>query len=132
MPAARPDADRVEPVHLNVVVLQGALSSAPRVRELPSGAEVTQLEVTTRVADGAVSVPVVVAVPDPHVATLAAGDAVVVIGRVARRYFRAGGVTQSRTEVVAERVVRAGRRQAVDRALRRAAELLDAGGVGVG
>lgn len=132
MSGARPDAHRVESTHVNVVVLHGVLSSAPRVRDLPSGAELTHLEVTTRVSDAAASVPVVVAGADPHLATLDAGDAVVVVGRVTRRYFRAGGVTQSRTEVLAERVVRAGRRQAVDRALRRAAELLDAGGVRVG
>jgi single-strand DNA-binding protein len=33
---------------------------------------------------------------------------VVVSGRVRRRFFRAGGVTQSRTEVVAARVARVG------------------------
>ncbi|MGH9115019.1 MAG: hypothetical protein ACRDWW_04235 [Acidimicrobiales bacterium] len=38
---------------------------------------------------------------------LDAATPVVVVGRVRRRFFRAGGVTQSRTEVVASRVVRA-------------------------
>jgi hypothetical protein len=50
------------------------------------------------------------------------GDAVVAVGRVRRRFFRAGGVTQSRTEVVAASVVlprTAGRaRSGVERALR--------------
>jgi hypothetical protein len=48
---------------------------------------------------------------------------VVVAGRVRRRYFRAGGVTGSRTEVVADGVVVAGSKAAarlVDRALRQA------------
>lgn len=119
-----------ESVHLNVAVLRGVLSSAPRRRELPSGVELTQLEVTTRFADGAATVPVVVTDAEAQVTTLVGGDEVVVVGRVVRRYFVAGGVTQSRTEVVAERVVRGNRRQAVDRALRRAAELVDAVRVG--
>lgn len=122
-----------EPVsHLNVVVLRGVLSSPPRQRELPSGASLTQLEVTTRLDDAVASVPVVVTDADAQVTTLAAGDEVVVVGRVVRRYFRAGGATQSRTEVLADRVARATRRQATDRAFKRAAELLDAAGVGVG
>ena len=37
---------------------------------------------------------------------LDAGAEVAVLGRVRRRFFRAGGLTQSRTEVVASRVVR--------------------------
>jgi single-strand DNA-binding protein len=36
---------------------------------------------------------------------LDADTAIVVIGRVRRRFFRAGGATQSRTEVVAESIV---------------------------
>jgi single-strand DNA-binding protein len=122
-----------EAVHVNVAVLRGVLSSAPRVRELPSGASLVHLEVTTRIDGGATSVPVVVSAPDAIVAALDAGDEVVVVGRVARRYFRAGGVTQSRTELVADRVTRASRRQAVERALNAArAALLDGSGVGVG
>ena len=105
-------------VHVNVVVLRGSLSSAPRERELPSGSTLTRLEITTRVDDAVATVPVVIADADAQVTTLASGDEVVVVGRVTRRYFRAGGVTQSRTEVVAERVVRAARRQAVERALK--------------
>lgn len=106
--------------HVNVAVLRGVLSSPPRARELASGTSITLLEVTTRVADGVATVPVVVTDADAQVTTLTAGDEVVVVGRVARRYFRAGGVTQSRTEVVAQRVVRASRKQAVGRALRTA------------
>ena len=46
--------------------------------------------------------------PTAAAASWEAGQAVVVVGHVRRRFFRAGGATQSRTEVVAERV-RAGR-----------------------
>lgn len=125
-------AESVPTDHLNLVVLRGVLSSPPRVRELPSGSTLTSLEVTTRLPDGGLTVPVVIGDADAQVTELDAGAAVVVVGRVTRRFFQAGGVTQSRTEVVAERVVRDGRRPAVARALRRAAELLDGAGVGVG
>lgn len=113
--------------HINLVVLRGSLSSPPRARELPSGAALTLLEVSTRVADGAASVPVVVPASATAVpASLDAGDEVVVVGRVVRRYFRAGGVTQSRTEVVADRLVPASRRVAAGKAVRDAAAALAA------
>jgi single-strand DNA-binding protein len=50
------------------------------------------------------------------------GQELLVTGRVRRRFFRAGGVTQSRTEVVADRVVPTRRRAAVRRAVEAAAE----------
>ena len=106
----------------NVVVLRGRVTSEPRVRELPSGAWVIQLEITTRCDGTGVSVPV--AVFDREVGC-AAGDEVVVAGHVRRRFFRAGGVTQSRTEVVAAEVVPARRSRSVGRVLRQVAELLD-------
>lgn len=127
---SRPESSPHPP--LNLVVLRGVLSSAPRRRELPSGSAVTQLEVTVRTAEGASTAPVVVHDAAPHVDALEAADEVVVVGRVERRYFRAGGVTQSRTEVVAERVARATRQRAVDQAWRRVDELLRAGRVGPG
>lgn len=102
---------------MNVVVLRGRISSEPRVRELPSGSTVTQLELTTHAGDVTLSVPVVV-----HAAAVAcaAGDEVVVTGRVQRRFFRAGGITQSRTEVVADQVVAAHRKRQAERAIERA------------
>jgi single-strand DNA-binding protein len=48
---------------------------------------------------------------------LAAGTDVVVVGSVRRRFFRAGDATQSRTEVVAERIVAARRGREVQRLL---------------
>ena len=78
----------------NVVVLRGRVSSEPRVRELPSGSAIVNLELTTTVDDVSVSVPVVVEVGTVE---CVAGDEVVVVGTVRRRFFRAGGATQSRT-----------------------------------
>jgi single-strand DNA-binding protein len=105
----------------NVVLLRGTLTSDPVVRSLPSGGSVTQLELTMRVADRATSVPVAV-----HGESIGfvAGDAVVVTGHVSRRFFRAGGVTQSRTEVVAAEVIRATRRRTIERAVEGVVDLL--------
>ena len=98
----------------NLAVLRGVVTSEPRSRALPSGSTVTNLEVTTRGDGLTASAPVVVHERAVHIA---AGDEVVVIGHVHRRFFRAGGVTQSRTEVVAERVFKASRRRSIDRAM---------------
>jgi single-strand DNA-binding protein len=111
----------------NLAVISGALSSAPSPRTLPSGDELTQLEVTTR-AEGQDAVSVPVSVPSAEIADLhlEQGDEVVVIGLVRRRFFRAGGVTQSRTEVVADRVIPGRRRAAAARAVSRAVGVLAA------
>jgi single-stranded DNA-binding protein len=109
---------------MNIAIVRGTLSRAPDVRALPSGDEVASLEVTIP-ADGetakAESVPVSVADPPLWVRNLEPGDEVAVLGRIRRRFFKAGLTTQSRTELVAERVVPAGRRRRVE-ALLSAAE----------
>jgi single-strand DNA-binding protein len=106
---------------MNVVVLRGVLSSAPVIRELPSGSIVHTLELTTRDEEGrSASVPVAWFDP-PGAPTLDTGAEVVVTGSVRRRFFRAGGTTQSRTEVVASAVVPASRRRQVERAVARVA-----------
>ena len=105
----------------NVVLLQGRVSSEPRVRELPSGSAVVNIEVTTTLDEGSVSVPVVL---DGSTVECTAGDEVLVVGHVRRRFFRAGGVTQLRTEVHAERVVRASRTRAARKLVDAVATLL--------
>jgi single-stranded DNA-binding protein len=113
---------------LNLVVVRGHLSRAAEERLLPSGDEVVGLELTVRRdgADRAESVPVSWRNPPASVLALEEGDEVVVVGHVARRFFRAAGSTQSRTEVVATAVVptRLGKR--VEAALRSAAAELEA------
>jgi single-strand DNA-binding protein len=102
---------------MNVAVVRGTLSRAPEVRALPSGDEVASLEVTVAPHDAqtkAESVPVSVADPPEWLRNLDPGDEVAVLGRIRRRFFKAGPTTQSRTELVAERVVRAGQRRRVD------------------
>jgi single-strand DNA-binding protein len=109
---------------MNVVVVRGALSSAPEVRELPAGGVVVNYEVTVRRADGpAEGVPVVRY--DETSSPFEVGAEVVVIGRVRRRFFRAGGATQSRTEVVAEQMFPVAQRRRIKTALVRAASNFD-------
>lgn len=111
----------------NLAVVRGIVSSEPRRRSLPSGDELVSIEVTTRPQPArgdavAVSVPVVWFSPTRRVPS--AGDEVVVIGHVARRFFRVAGTGASRTEVVADRVLPARRSGEVARALARAASAL--------
>ncbi len=108
---------------MNVVLLQGTLSRPPAPRDLPSGDRLVALEVTTHPPEGrAESVPVTwVDAPD-RVLRLAAGTEVVVTGRVRRRFFRAGGATASRTEVVADAVWPAAHARRASAAVGRALE----------
>lgn len=93
-----------EPV--NVAVLRGRLSRPASWRVLPSGDRLASLEVTVEQAGRrAETVPVVLFDAPASVASLDVGDVVVAVGRVRRRFFRVGDRTQSRTEVVADRVV---------------------------
>ena len=107
------------PVVLNSVVLSGRLVRPAETQVLPSESVLVRLEVRVDQPDGgpADTVPVVWFDPPAWPATLDAGAEVVVVGRVRRRFFRVGGATQSRTEVVVERAARAGAR-------RRAAQLV--------
>ena len=111
-----------EALACNVAVVAGVLSSDPAMRELASGDIVMTYEVTTRVGEeSASSVPVAWFCSDSSKCPdLEKGDPVVVTGRVHRRFFRAGGVTQSRTEVVADRVIAGSRRKAALGAIERA------------
>jgi single-strand DNA-binding protein len=103
---------------MNLVILRGHLSRPPERRTLPSGDDLVAYEVTVSRDDGpAESVPVVWFGAPASAVDHDAGEAVVVAGRVRRRFFRAGGVTQSRTEVVAGGVIPA-------RHTKRAARLL--------
>ena len=98
----------------NLAVLRGLVGSEPVTRELPSGGTVVQFDVSTTVDVGdkpsKVSVPVSwVDPPQKGLEPLEHGLEVVVVGTVRRRFFRVGGNTQSRTEVVVDAVVPARR-----------------------
>lgn len=107
---------------VNLAVVGGTLSSDPEIRTLPSGERLATLQVTVRPESGrTTSVPVACAKPPAWLDRAVAGDAIVAVGPVRRRYFRAGGTTASRTEVAADVVARASDRRAMDR-IRRIAE----------
>jgi single-strand DNA-binding protein len=104
---------------MNLVILRGALSRPPEARDLRSGDVVVSYDVTVRGREGvpAESVPVVWFAPPAGSADLEPETEVVVVGRVRRRFFKAGGSTQSRTEVVADKVIPARRAKAAQRAV---------------
>lgn len=110
---------------MNIVILTGQLSSAPRQLELPSGAARCTLELSCPAADGrTLGVPI----SWDRVAPLDwdAGTRLAVAGVVRRRFFRAGGITQSRTEVEAVAVVEVTARRPERRALAQVIAGLDA------
>ena len=107
----------------NLVIVLGELAREIEMRTLPSGVEVGNVDVTVRSAGGqSESVPVAIPSPPAALGRLRPVTSVVVTGRVRRRFFRSGGRTHARTEVVADRVVRTtartSTRRAVDDALR--------------
>jgi single-strand DNA-binding protein len=104
---------------MNIVVLQGQLSRPPEVRSTSNG-DVITYEVTTRPEVGpAVTAPVAWLEPPKAAYGLEQGDLVTVVGQVRRRFFRSGGATQSRTEVVADLVVSSRRRAQISNAFER-------------
>jgi single-strand DNA-binding protein len=119
--------DHDEAVLGNITVIRGSVRAEPTIRELAGGSVVVQFDVATTTESGhrqrSVSVPV--AWHDPtatQLGMLADGSEVLVVGTVSRRFFRVGGVTQSRTEVVADAVVPMRQYKRVGAALRAAAD----------
>ena len=112
---------------LNIVTLLGRLARPAEERVLPSGDRLLSLELSVaRPGERGESVPVVWFDPPASALELDVDTAVVVIGRVRRRFFRSGGGTQSRTEVVADRVVPARQLKRVRTALGDAVSRLEA------
>jgi single-strand DNA-binding protein len=110
---------------MNIVILRGTLSRTPDELILGSGDRLVRYEVTTRSDDApAATAPVAwVGAPASAVA-MGAGDEVVVVGRVRRRWFRRGGITESRIEVDADEVVPARRAKRARDVVARTAALL--------
>ena len=97
---------------MNVVVLRGTVSRDSALRHLAGAAVVMELDLSTTTGSASASVPVSWPDPAPS-AAFVAGTEVVVVGHVRRRFYRAAGATQSRTEVVAHSVVAATQRRRV-------------------
>ena len=111
---------------MNLSVATGHLTRPPERRTLPSGEELVSYDLgVTGPGDRVESVPVAWPSPPSSAADLGEGDAVLVVGRVRRRFFRTGGATQSRTELVAAAVVPLRRRSVVKRLLAEAAAALE-------
>ncbi len=93
----------------NLAVIRGVINRIPELRVLASGDEILNLDLTIRGEDGPTeSVPVVWVNPPAAAHKLHEGQDVVVLGRIRRRFFRAGGSTGSRTELCAHRIVPSG------------------------
>lgn len=109
---------------MNLVIVRGRLSSPPRRTQLASGDVLVRFEVTVpREGQAADSVPVcwVGSPGGAPPASLDAGDEVVAVGRVRRRWYRPpGGAAQSATEVAADAVLRTTDRRRARRAVERA------------
>ena len=111
---------------MNVTVVTGHVARPPERRTLPTGEEVVSCDVkVVHTDDRAELVPVAWPSAPRSADELAPGEAVLVVGRVRRRFFRAGGSTQSRTEVSATAVVPLRRRAAVRRLLAEASAALE-------
>jgi single-strand DNA-binding protein len=108
------------PSGTNLAVLVGALTRAPEPRSLPSGDTVLALELTVRPEEGpAESVPLAWFGAPVAACAWEVGEELLVTGRTRRRFFRAGGATQSRTEVVVTAAVPTRRAAAARKALHR-------------
>jgi single-stranded DNA-binding protein len=128
MPSSSIDA--TADLQVNLGVLCGPCSTAPEVRVLESGTRLATLAVRCPAGptadERATSVPVTVWDPPAWIDTLEAGEAVVVVGRLRRRFYQRPGGVGSRVDVEAEYVGRARDRRRVDAALRRALGALEA------
>lgn len=91
---------------MNIVVLQGTLSSEPVERTLPSGLTISDWTVSTQVDGAKLKVPVQWTEPNKAVQRFAKGDEVIITGSVRQRFYQAGGILMSRTEVVGEHVTK--------------------------
>ena len=116
-------------VAVNLAVLCGPCSGPAEVRVLESGTRLATLAVRcpagSTADERATSVPVTVWDPPAWVETLDAGDLVVVVGRIRRRFYQRPGGLGSRVDVEAEMVGRARDRRRIDAALRKADEALE-------
>jgi len=111
---------------VNLSVVCGTCSAPPELRVLESGSRLATLALRCPTADGkATSVPVTVWDPPAWVESVAAGDVLVVVGRLRRRFYQRPGGLGSRVDVEAELVGRARDRRRIDAALRRAYEALE-------
>lgn len=99
-----PAGDRPDPLVANLAFVAGEMVTDPERRTLPGGTELISFSLTVR-RDGhaTTSVPIVWYDPPKRVDRWKPGAQIAAVGPVVRRFYRAGGVTASRTEVNVER-----------------------------
>jgi single-stranded DNA-binding protein len=118
---------------VNLAVLCGPCSGPAELRVLESGTRLASLAVRGPAGSGggsgpeerATSVPVTVWDPPAWVETIEAGDVVVVVGRMRRRFYQRPGGVGSRVDLEADLIGRARDRRRLDAALRKAYESLE-------
>ena len=117
---------------LNLAVVKGVIAREPHERVGADGVVRLSFDLRVRLAPDGPSELVPVAWPERTVTScgLAEGSTVVVLGRIRQRFFRMGGATQSRTEIVAETVIGIRQQAAIRKALAQAVDRLTAGEVG--
>ena len=88
---------------INLGVVRGTCSDAPDVRELTSGRRLATVSVRVKTGEEpATSVPVTIWDPPGWVETIEAGEELLVVGRVQRRFYRsAAGATAAKVIVSA-------------------------------
>ena len=112
---------------INLAVLRGECSSAPEVRELESGRRLVAIPLRVRrEGEPATSVPVTVWDPPAWLEDVDAGDELVVLGRVRRRFFQTCSGPGAKVEVEADVVTKGGDRRRLGSVLRRAEAALEA------
>jgi hypothetical protein len=127
--SASPDAEL--PIACNQALIIGELVTEPETRSLPGGTELLSFSLTVR-RQGAqtTSVPMVWYDPPKRVQSWKLGVHIVATGSVVRRFYRAGAVTASRTEVTVDHADlvtrRAAAKRIVSQANDRVAATLDA------
>jgi single-stranded DNA-binding protein len=92
-------------VSVNVVVLAGTIAADPVERRMPSGEECTEIRLSVpEPGSRLLPLPVVVwhtEIGKKRLKGLRKDDAVLVYGRLVRRFYRSGAGARSLTEVVA-------------------------------
>ncbi len=113
---------------MNIVVLRGTVLDEPTERTLASGVTVTNWEVRALESGAAHTVPVQWEDADRKVQAVGAGDEVVVLGTVRRRFFRTGGATAARTEVLGAQMAKPTQRVALGKIFDHAKSAFTEGG----
>jgi single-strand DNA-binding protein len=113
---------------MNIAVVRGTVLRDPSERILASGQRIVAFDVNVSYDDRPnENLEVVWVDPPKNLLVPRQGNEVVAVGRVRRRFFKAGGMVVSRQEVVAETVLTARQKSRIEHALQEAAATLAAG-----